>query len=186
MAAVVSELIVSMDNKAKATKSPGYYGYAGPELNAYLASNNDKPHRKLVGRKTYEMLNSLPEKERDDSWRASTRQPGFLFTRTLKKCEWPGLEIVHDDMVDVVKKLKRDSGPELRVLGSLSIMKQLADARLLDAVRLMMCPVIVPETGREDIFEGFKDTAFELASHRVLDGRVLVLEYRPAGEPPRS
>lgn len=186
MATVTSELIVSLDNCARGTKSPGYYGYGGPELEAWLKQNNAQPHRALVGRKTYEMLNGLPEQARDDGWRATTKQRGFLFSRTLDRCEWPGLELVRDDMVDKVRALKADAGPELRVLGSISIMRQLVQAKLLDMLRLIVCPLVLPETGAERIFEGIGDTAFELASTKLLDGRVLVLDYRPAGAPPRA
>jgi dihydrofolate reductase len=186
MPALVSELIVSLDNCARGTKSPGYYGYAGPEFAAWLKKNNAQPHRALVGRKTYEMMNGLPAEARDEGWHATTMQPGFLFSHTLKGCEWPGLELVHDDMVGVVKKLKHDRGSELRVLGSISIMRQLVEAKLLDILRLMVCPLVVPETGTERIFEQLSDTAFELVSNKVLDGRVLVLDYKPAGSPPKA
>jgi len=186
MVTVVSELIVSMDNSARGTKSPGYYGYSGPELDAYLARNNDAPHRKLVGRKTYEMLDGLPPEARDDGWHKATKQPGYLFSRTLKTCEWTGLQLVREDMVEFVRELKHDEGSELRVLGSLSIMKQLVRAGLLDILRLIICPLVLPESGVERIFEGCDDTAFELVSNRVLDGRVLVVDYRPSGAPPRA
>jgi dihydrofolate reductase len=186
MPALASELIVSLDNCARGARSPAYYGYAGPEFDAWIETNNAQPHRKLVGRKTYELLNALPAEARDEGWHKSTRQPGYLFSRTLNRCEWPGLELVHDDMVGFVRKLKQDSGPELRVLGSLSIVRQLAAAGLLDVLRLMVCPLILPKTGIEPLFEGFEDLAFTLSSHHVLDGRVLVLDYRPNGSPPTA
>ena len=184
MPALVSELIVSLDNCARGTQSPAYYGYSGPEFDDWLKTNNEKPHRSLMGRKTYELLSSLPAEARDEGWQKMARQPGFLFSRTLKRCDWPGLELIRDDMVGFVRKLKQDSGTELRVLGSLSIMRQLVEAGLLDVLRLMVCPVVLPKTGVERIFDGFEDTAFTLSSHRMLDGRVSLLDYRPSGSPP--
>ena len=186
MPKLISELIVSLDTCARGTQSPGYYGYSGPEFDAWLKANNDKPHRKLLGRKTYELLNSLPEAARDDGWRKSTQQPGYLFSRTLDACEWPGLELVREDMIEFVRELKGDDGPELRVLGSLSIMRQLIEADLLDLLRLMVCPLILPRTGVERIFEELPDMAFALSAQQVLDARVLVLDYRPNGLPPRD
>jgi dihydrofolate reductase len=185
MPTLISELIISLDMCARATRSPGYYGYSGPEFDAWLKANNEKPHRTLMGRKTYELLNAIPEEARDEGWRKTTQQPGYLFSRTLERCDWPRLELVHDDMVGHVRELKQDGGPELRVLGSLSIMRQLVEARMLDVLRLMICPLVVPETGLERIFAEFPDMAFTLSSHEVLDGRVLLLDYRPAGPPPR-
>lgn len=184
MPQLVSELIVSLDNCARGTKSPAYYGYSGPELASWLEENGQRPHRALLGRNTYEMLNDLPNEARDEGWQKMTEQPGFLFSRTLESCNWPGLEVVRDDMVDFVRRLKQDSGPELRVLGSISIMRQLVTSGLLDVLRLIVCPLILPKTGTERIFEGLDDIGFELTSTKVLDRRVIVLDYRPVGAPP--
>jgi dihydrofolate reductase len=185
MPALISELIVSLDMCARGTKSPGYYGYSGPEFDAWLRANNERPHRKLMGRKTYELLNGLPPEARDEGWRESARQPGYLFSRTLERCDWPGLELVREDMVGFVRTLRQDNGSELRVLGSLSIVRQLIEAELLDVLRLMVCPLALPETGVERIFDGLPDVGFQLSSHRLLDARVLLLDYCPSGPPPR-
>jgi dihydrofolate reductase len=186
MPQLASELIVSLDMKARGLKSPGYYGYMGPEFQAWLDANNAKPHRSLVGRKTYELMNSLPNQARDAGWVKTTKQPGFLFSRTLQKCDWPGLQLVGSDMVGFVRDLKQDNGTELRVLGSLSVMRQLIAANLLDTLRLMVCPLALPETGVEPTFEGTADLGLELTATKVLDGRILLLDYRPAGNPPAT
>jgi dihydrofolate reductase len=183
---LVSELIVTLDMFARGLKSPGYYGYLGPEFGAWLKTNNEKPHRTLMGRKTYDLMNSLPEEARDEGWHRTTEQPGYLFSKKLTSCDWPGLALVSDDMLGFVRKLKTDDGPELRILGSLSLMQQLIEADLLDMLRLMVCPLVLPYSGVEPTFSGVPDTAFTLASSRVLDGRVLLLDYRPAGAPPAN
>ncbi len=184
MPRLISELIVSLDMKARGPKSPGYYGYMGPEFQAWLDANNAKPHRKLMGRKTYEVMNALPDQAKDDGWHKTTKQPGVLFSRTLQKSDWPGLQLVSGDAVGFLRELKQDGGTELRVLGSLSVMRQLVAANLLDTLRLMVCPLVVPETGVEPTFEGMADMGLELASTKVLDSRILLLDYRPAGKPP--
>jgi dihydrofolate reductase len=184
MPKVVSELIVTLDMFARGLKSPGYYGYLGPEFETWLKTNNEKPHRTLMGRKTYELMNALPEEARDEGWDKTTRQPGYLFSRTLKTCEWPGLELVADDMVGFVRKLKQDDGTEVRVLGSLSLMRQLIEAELLDTLRLMVCPLVLPRTGIEPTFEGLNDLSLLLTSTKILDDRIVVLDYQPSGAPP--
>jgi hypothetical protein len=65
-------------------------------------------------------------------------------------------------------------------------MHQLAKAGLLDVLRLIVCPLVLPETGIERLFENMTDMAFSLAASRALDGRILVLDYQPQGRPPRS
>lgn len=186
MSALISEFIVSLDTCARGTQSPGYYGYSGPEFDTWLSTNNAQPHRKLIGRNTYELLNTLPSHARDEGWHRMTQQPGYLFSRTLKSSDWPGLQLIDADIVNFVRELKEDDGPELRVLGSLSIVRQLLEAKLLDVLRLAICPLVLPKTGVERLFEGFPDVAFELESHCLLDGCVLLLDYRPNGPPPKS
>ena len=112
--------------------------------------------------------------------------PGWLFSRTLATADWPGLNIVHDDVVNVVRELKRTDGSELRTLGSVSLVQQLLKAGLVDRLKLVVCPLILPQTGIEPTFAGLPDTGFDLVSTKVLDGRILLLEYRPTGAPPYS
>ena len=138
----------------------------------------------LIGRRTYEMLNGLPAEARDEGYETMRTTPGWLFSRTLEAADWPGVNIVHDDLVGFVRELKRMNGSELRTLGSVSLVQQLLTAGLVDRLKLVVCPLILPQTGIEPTFEGLPDTGFDLVSTRVLDGRVLLLEYRPAGAPP--
>ena len=170
---------------ARGTRSPGYYGYLGPEFEACLKANSAQPHRQLLGRRTYEMLNSLPERNRDEGWHKTSSNEGFLFSRTLQRSEWAALKLVKQDMLDFVRALKADDGPELRVLGSLSLVRQFADAGLLDRLKLWVCPLVLPKSGVEPIFEGWTDRGFELERFDVLDGKVLSLGYRLVGPPPQ-
>jgi dihydrofolate reductase len=89
-------------------------------------------------------------------------------------------------MLAFVRELKRDDGPELRVLGSLSLVRQLLVAGLVDTLKLVICPLVLPQTGSEPIFKDLPDIGFEVHSVKVLDKRVLLVEYRPAGAPPYS
>jgi dihydrofolate reductase len=183
---LISELIVSLDMHARGKASPGYYGYLGPEFELRLKSNAAEPHGQLLGRKTYEMLNSLPEQNRDEGWRRMAATPGYLFSRSLAKSDWPGLQLVKDDGIEFVRELKASRGPELRILGSLSLIRQFREAGLIDRMKLWVCPVVLPVTGDEPVFDGWPDEGFELVNSVVLDGRILELDYRLAGHPPRT
>jgi dihydrofolate reductase len=184
MPELVCELIVSLDGFARGQRSPPYYGYNGPDVADWIKTNTAVPHRMLIGRRTYEMLEGLPAEVRDEGWHRTTTTPGWLFSRTLEATDWPGLKIIRDDMVDCVRELKRADGPELRTLGSISLVQQLLAAGLVDRLKLVVCPLVLPQTGSESIFAGLPDIGFDLSSTRVLDGRVLLLDYRPTGAPP--
>lgn len=184
MPELICELIISLDGMARGARSPGYYGYAGPEFMGWIRSNAAAPHRMLLGRRTYEMLNAIPEDARDEGWRTMVATPGWMFSRTLDAAEWPAVQVVHDDAVAFVRDEKARAGSELRTLGSLSLVQQLLTAGLVDRLRLMVCPLIVPDTGMEPLFRNVPDVGLELVGSTTLDRRVLLLEYRPAGPPP--
>ncbi len=186
MTELVCELIVSLDGFARGQRSPAYYGYFGPDFANWIKTNTAVPHRMLIGGKTYEMLNGLPAEVRDEGWKRTTTTPGWLFSGTLEATDWPGLKIVHDDLVGFVRELKGTDGPELRTLGSLSLIRQLLVAGVVDRLKLVVCPLVLPQTGIDPTFEGLPDMGLDLLSTRVLDGCVLLLEYRPAGAPPYS
>ncbi|MDJ0638549.1 MAG: dihydrofolate reductase family protein [Paracoccaceae bacterium] len=186
MGKLISELIVSIDGCARGTKSPAYYGYGGPEFMEWLAQKAKQPHRQVLGRKTYEMLNMLPEEHRDDAYRRMTEIPGWMFSRTLPSAAWPGLEAVGDDAVAYLKTAKNETENEIRLIGSLSIVRELAKAGVLDTLRLIICPLALPESGVEPVFEGMGDIKFELQRTWTIDDNILIVDYAPNGSPPTA
>jgi hypothetical protein len=51
----------------------------------------------------------------------------------------------------------------------------------VDRLRLMTFPLFAGPDGREPAFTDVASTDIELVDHQVLDGRVLLVEYRPTG-----
>jgi dihydrofolate reductase len=186
MPELVCELIISLDGFARGQRSPAYYGYFGPDFADWIQTNTALPHRILIGRRTYEALEGLPAEARDKGYETMRTTPGWLFSRSLQATAWPRLKIVREDLPGFVSELKRMDGSELRTLGSMSLVRQLLTAGLVDRLKLVVCPLVLPQTGIEPTFAGLPDMGFDLLSTRVLDGRVLLLEYRPAGSPPYS
>jgi dihydrofolate reductase len=186
MPQIVSELIVSLDGYSHGTQSPGYFGYFGPEFEKAIADNQSVPHQSILGRKSYEALNGLPAEVRDEGWKTMAETQGWLFSRTLDQVEWPNLKLVKQDAVEFVREIKASDGPEIRTLGSMSIVKQLLAAGLLDRLRLWVCPLILGKTGDEPAFAGLPDIGLKLVGQKVLDGRVLELDYQPDGLPPKA
>jgi hypothetical protein len=50
-------------------------------------------------------------------------------------------------------------------------------------VRLIYCPLILPQSGVEPFFQGMPDQKFELKDDRILDVEIVVLDCRPDGRP---
>jgi dihydrofolate reductase len=105
-------------------------------------------------------------------------------SETLQATDWPGLEVVHEDLVEFMREANATDGPQLRTLGSVSLVKKLLAAGLLDRLKLVVCPLVLGETGVEPLFAGLPDIGFDLLSTKILDERVMLVEYRPTGLPP--
>jgi hypothetical protein len=52
----------------------------------------------------------------------------------------------------------------------------------VDRLRLMIFPLIAGDAGREPFFADMASADLELVHQRVLDGRILLVEYRPTGK----
>lgn len=176
------DLFLSVDGWAGSDGLPGYFGYLGPELQEWITAEGSAPQLMVLGRRTYEMLAGLPEEFRDDGWQRMSRLDTVVFSRTLTTADWPNTRICAGDLVEEITALKAASDVPLRTAGSLSVARQLLAAGLVDRLRLMVFPLIAGPPGREAAFAGMDSADLELAGHRVLDGRVLLLDYRPTGK----
>jgi dihydrofolate reductase len=173
-------MFVSVDGWAGSTDSPGYFGYFGPELDEWITTELALPQLVVLGRRTYEALAELPEQARDSSWHRMTELSKVVFSTTLTTTSWPNTRVSRGDLVTEIGRLKGGDVP-LRTMGSLSVARQLLGAGLVDRLRLMTFPLLVGQTGRDPAFADVAAADLELVDHRVLDGRVLLVEYRPTG-----
>jgi dihydrofolate reductase len=175
------DLFVSVDGWAGSDGLPGYFGYLGPELEQWITTELAAPQCAVMGRRTYETLAGLPEQARDESWQRMSQLDKVVFSRTLRRAHWPNTRICGTGLVDEIRRLKADSDVPLRTMGSLSLARQLTRAGLVDRLRLMTFPLIAGESGREAAFANMASADLELVDHRALDGRIVLLEYRPTG-----
>jgi dihydrofolate reductase len=184
MPELFADLFISIDGSTLGTRSPGYFGYYGPDLERWIEEEQARPLRNVMGRKTYQDLAGLPEEHRDEGWNATTEKPTIVFSRTLRSAEWPGVELSAEDAVVEVRRLKQTGPTDLRTVGSLSLVQQFLDAGLVDHLRLMTFPLVIGETGARPLFEKVGDIEMHLEGHTVLDDRIVLLDYRPGGKPP--
>jgi len=182
MVDVTVDIFISADGYAGSDGLPPYFGCLGPELEEWIAVEAAVPQLALMGRRTYEAFASLPEEYRDESYTALSELEKIVFSRSLKRVDWPSSRI-STDLESEVRGLKgRDDDISVRTIGSMSLARQLVDAGLVDRLRLMTFPLLAGPHGREPFFTGLAAGALELVGHRVLDGRVLLVEYRPTGD----
>jgi dihydrofolate reductase len=177
---LTADLFISVDGWARGEHSPAYFGYDGPDLRRWIEEELARPQHVLMGRRTYEALAAVADQVSEEN--PLTGPPTTVFSRTLSEVTWPNATVA-GDLLESVRSLKATSPVPLRTMGSLSLVRQLLTAGVLDRLRLMVFPLLVGPGGREPAFEGVGEADLTLTAERVLDGRILLLEYAPTGEP---
>jgi len=104
-----------------------------------------------------------------------------VFSRTLEQAAWPNTRICRQELVAEIERMKTEGDVPLSTVGSLSLARQLTGGGLVDRLRLMTFPLIAGDSGREPFFANMASAELELVDHRTLEGRVLLVEYRPTG-----
>jgi dihydrofolate reductase len=124
----------------------------------------------LMGRRTYEAGVRA-------GMRAFPGQRNIVFSGTLDPAEYPEIEIVRDDVVDYVRRLKESAGGDIILMGGGRLARPLLAAGLVDEVGVNVQPIILgagapllPEIGAR--------VGLELIESRVLSGGCVYSLYR--------
>ncbi len=91
----------------------------------------------LLGRRTYELTQSPG---------APPWPPGisvYVFSRTLRPGDHPGVTVVADDLEQTVAALRARPGKDIWLFGGASLCASLLDVRLLDTVEVAVMPVLL-------------------------------------------
>jgi dihydrofolate reductase len=164
----------------------GYWGKQGPEFLDRRLALYEEEQRMVFGANTYRLFarmlaESTEESEVRDPWVTQMwNMPATVVSTTLEEpLDWPNATVVSGNAVDVVARLKEESGVPLRSHGSLSMNRALMSAGLVDRVQVTLFPVITGQTGVDPIFRGAADFDLEMIESRTLDGHIQELIYRP-------
>jgi dihydrofolate reductase len=151
------------------------------EFQELAQSASNSGNTLLFGRVTYELMARYwptPEAIKDDPIvaRGMNSAEKVVFSRTLKTVDWNNTRLVKDDMVGEVTRLKQGTGKDLTILGSGSLVSQLAQQRLIEGFQILLNPVVL---GRgKTMFEGLKDRfSLRLTSSRTFRNGNVLLNY---------
>jgi dihydrofolate reductase len=185
MGQLIVELLTTLDGYASGEGAQGYFGYPGPDLERWIDDQLAAPQVLLMGRVTYEELSAIVQNEPVEGADRMNELPKVVFSRTLQEpLAWNNSWLTEANLLDEVRTLKAQVDGSLRTVGSLSLVKVLMESGMVDRLQLIVFPQILGSTGREPIFAGLPDIGLELADTNVLDGRLVVLEYRSPPAPP--
>jgi dihydrofolate reductase len=155
-----------------------------PEWNDFVAENAKSGGELVFGRVTYQMMESfwptpMAAQQFPDVARGMNELPKVVFSKTLDKASWNNTRLIKGDLANEVRKLKAESGDQLVVMGSGTIVSQLAQAGLIDEYQMVLNPIILGE-GRT-MFEGVEDKVpLKLTNTRTFKNGNVLLNYEPA------
>ena len=134
--------------------------FVNNEFQKYAEKNSNAGGTLLFGRKTYELMASYwptAKALKNDPMVAKGMNAvtKIVFSRTLKKAGWSNTRLMRSRLLDEVRKLKAGSGKGLTILGSGSLVSQLAQAGLIDEYKIMVVPVALGQG--KTMFEGLKE-----------------------------
>jgi dihydrofolate reductase len=139
----------------------------------------------LLGRVTYEMfaghwpnVTSGEDKQFADKLNALDK---VVFSRTLSRApwgKWSDARIVKSDAAKEVEKLRRGSGKDMVLWGSLSLAQALMADGLIDEYQLIVLPVVL--AGGRPLFPDRSGLDLKLLDTRSFDRGGVLLAYGPA------
>jgi len=154
------------------------------EWQAFTQENASGGGELLFGRVTYQMMASYwptPMAAASSPLVAERMNgmPKVVFSRTLTTTAWSNTKLVKQDIVAAVRKMKAESGPGMVIMGSGTIVSQLASAGLIDEYQLCVNPIALG-AGRT-MFEGLKEkVSLKFKKERTFANGNVVLWYEPA------
>jgi dihydrofolate reductase len=132
----------------------------------------------LLGRVTYEgFAAAWPSREGEFAEKFNT-MPKYVVSSTLENPEWNNTIVLTGDVVEEVTKLKRRYERDIVVHGSPQLAQTLIEHDLVDALHLMVHPVIVG-AGKRLFSETSATKRLRLAEARTV-GDVNILIYERA------
>jgi dihydrofolate reductase len=161
-----------------------YKGSDDPEWTEFVSGNAGGGGVLLFGRVTYDMMASFwPTPQAKASMPAvaegMNRRQKFVVSRTMAEASWHNTAVLKGDPVESVRKLKESAGPDIVILGSGSIVAQLAPERLIDEYQLVVKPVVLG--GGRTMFEGIPAAiALRPTRTRTFGNGSILLSYEPA------
>ena len=186
MRKLVANLFISLDG---VVEEPGewHFPYFNDEMGAAVDATLSTADTMLLGRRTYDdHAGAWPEREAaggEDAEFAKVLGDArkIVVSRHQPELTWRNSELLQGDLAEGVTALKNEPGDgNIAISGSVSVVRQLLAAGLLDELRLLVHPIAVRK-GMRLFDEGETPIPLELRSSETFSTGVLSLVYGPAG-----
>lgn len=162
-------------------------GDSNPELDlsdvmAVLGEQFHAADALLLGRVSFEDMRGYWPKQVEDTTGISAYLNSvekYVVSGTLGDPRWEHTTVLSGNLREEIRGLKKAEGKDIVTTGSISLVRDLIAADLVDEYRLFVYPVVVGQ-GRK-LFDGAIDVpALRLAENRTFASGIVMLRYRLA------
>jgi dihydrofolate reductase len=184
MRKITAGLFISLDGVVEAPDQ-WHFPYFNDEMGVAVDATLRAADTVLFGRKTYDSFaGAWPEREaagEEDAGLAKALGDARKIVASNQKLEftWRNSEQLEGDLVEAVIALKNEPGKNIALSGSVSVVRQLLAAGLLDELHLLVHPIAVRK-GMRLFDEGDSPVPLRLISSETFETGVLNLVYAPA------
>jgi dihydrofolate reductase len=185
MRKITAGLFISLDGVVEAPDQ-WHFPYFNDEMGAAVGATLGAAETLLFGRKTYDSFaGAWPEREAAGGEDAPfAKQLGdmrkIVVSNQQLEFGWRNSEQLQGDLVEAVTALKAEPGDgAIGMSGSVSVVRQLLAAGLLDELHLLVHPIAVRK-GMRLFDEGEPPIPLRLISSQAFETGVLNLAYAPA------
>jgi dihydrofolate reductase len=153
------------------------------EFDAFVAGNASAGGELLFGRITYELMASYwPTPFAIENYpvvaKGMNDLPKVVFSRTLARASWNNTKLVKSGMAAEIRRMKNEPGKDMVIMGSGSIVSQLAQEGVIDEYQIVVVPVVLGK-GRT-MFDGIKEKlTLKLIKSRTFRNGNVFLCYEP-------
>jgi dihydrofolate reductase len=158
------------------------------EFNQYATDLLSRVDALLFGRVTYQLMADYwpaaatnPSTSKSDLEIADKMNnlPKIVFSKTLQQVEWNNSSLVKDNIAQEISKMKQQSGKDMVIFGSGSIVPTFMQYGLIDEYRIIVNPVVLGNG--KPLFKGVNDKHnLKLLKTRLFDSGIVILFYEPA------
>ena len=183
MRKITAGLFISLDGVVEAPDQ-WHFPYFNEEMGAAVDAMLGAADTVLFGRKTYDSFaGAWPEREtagEEDAGLAKALGDARKIVVSNQKLEftWRNSEQLEGNLVEAVTALKNEPGGNIGMSGSVSVVRQLLAAGLVDELHLLVHPIAVRQGMR--LFDEGETIPLRLISSETFETGVLNLVYGPA------
>jgi dihydrofolate reductase len=180
MRKITAGLFISLDGVVEAPET-WHFPYFDDDMAAVVGGLAESGDTMLLGRKTYQMFAGYwPEQGNDVEGAAMMNDtPKLVVSSTLDSVdEWQNSTLLAGDPTETLPALKDQPGRNLNVVGSITLVRSLLRAKVLDELHLLIHPIAVGHGER--LFDEGEPIPLELVSSTAFGSGVLHTVYRPA------